>query len=79
MAAAYQRVAPKRFVHALFQDHMVLQRGVNAPVWGWAEPGQEVTVEFAGQTMKASAGKDGKWLVRLAPMEAGGPHTLGGS
>jgi sialate O-acetylesterase len=76
VAAAYQRVAPKRFVHALFQDHMVLQRGVDAPVWGWAEPGREVTVEFAGQTLKVTAGKDGKWLARLAPMPAGGPHML---
>ncbi|MEA3207437.1 MAG: sialate O-acetylesterase [Chthoniobacter sp.] len=76
VAAAYKRVAPKRFVHALFQDHMVLQRGVIVPVWGWAEPGKEVMVEFAGQTVKATAGKDGKWLARLAPLEAGGPHTL---
>ena len=29
---------------ALFCDHMVLQRDVNVPVWGWANAGEEVTV-----------------------------------
>ena len=27
------------FVHPLFSDHVVLQRGVPVPIWGWAEPG----------------------------------------
>ena len=33
----------------VFGDHMVLQRDKPVPVWGWAEPGEQVTVEFAGQ------------------------------
>ena len=32
----------------LFSDHMVLQRELPVPIWGWAKPGEEVTVEFAG-------------------------------
>ena len=36
-----------------------------APIWGWAEPGEKVTVQFAGQTKSATAGDDGKWMVRL--------------
>ena len=50
---------------AVFSDHMVLQRSNVAPVWGWAEPGEKVTVQFAGQRKSATAGKDGKWMVRL--------------
>ena len=50
---------------AVFSDHMVLQRGNVAPVWGWAEPGEKVTVQFAGQTKNAIAGDKGKWLVRI--------------
>ena len=50
---------------AVFSDHMVLQRGNVAPVWGWAEPGEKVMVQFAGQTKSATAGDDGKWMVRL--------------
>jgi sialate O-acetylesterase len=55
---------------AVFCDHMVLQRGAAAPVWGWAEPGEEVSVTFAGQTKTAKAGSDGKWMVKLDPMPA---------
>ncbi|SVB59411.1 uncharacterized protein METZ01_LOCUS212265, partial [marine metagenome] len=50
---------------AVFSDHMVLQRSNVAPVWGWAEPGEKVTVQFGGQTKSATASKDGKWMVRL--------------
>lgn len=60
----------------LFSDHAVLQRDTGIPVWGWAGAGQEVTVSLAGQTQKASAGKDGKWTVRFAKLDAGGPHSM---
>ncbi|MBR4654814.1 MAG: hypothetical protein IKO72_15770 [Kiritimatiellae bacterium] len=53
-----------------FADGMVLQRGRNVPVWGWANPGAAVTVTFAGQKLKTSADKDGRWRVDLAPMDA---------
>lgn len=49
---------------------MVLQRGMAVPVWGRAEPGEVVTVRFAGQTKKATAGSDGRWVVRLDALKA---------
>jgi sialate O-acetylesterase len=49
---------------------MVLQRGLPVPVWGWAEAGEKVTVSFAGQSKTVKAGDDGKWMVKLAPLEA---------
>jgi len=61
---------------AVFSDHAVLQRGREIPVWGTADPGRRVVVEFAGQTKGAIAGGDGRWMVRLDPVPAGGPHTL---
>jgi sialate O-acetylesterase len=61
---------------AIFSDHMVLQRDARVPVWGTAAPGENVTVEFAGQTQTATAGADGKWRVVLAPLAAGEPRTL---
>jgi sialate O-acetylesterase len=61
---------------AVFGDHMVLQRDTAAPVWGWAEPGEQVIVSIAGQKQSAKAGSDGKWMVKLAKLSAGGPHTL---
>ena len=35
---------------AIFGNHMVLQHDQKDRVWGWAEPGEEVTVTIAGQT-----------------------------
>lgn len=69
---------------ALFTNDMVLQRDSKAPIWGSVEPGLEVTVALKGATgvprvakkAKATAGQDGKWMVRLGPLPAGGPYTL---
>jgi sialate O-acetylesterase len=66
----------KPFLHPLFTDNMVLQRDLADPVWGWATPGQKVTVSVNGASALATAGPDGKWLARLEPMAAGGPYTL---
>jgi sialate O-acetylesterase len=57
-------------VAAVFSDHMVLQREKAVPVWGWADAGTTVTVEFAGQKKTATADANGKWLVKLDPLEA---------
>lgn len=54
----------------LFNNEMVLQRNMPVPVWGKAKAGDKVTVSFAGQEKSAKAGKDGKWMVKLAPMKA---------
>jgi len=53
-----------------FTDHMVLQRDVPVPVWGTADAGETVTVEFAGQTKSATADAAGHWLVKLDPLSA---------
>ena len=45
-----------------FTDHMVLQQGMPVPVWGSADPDEQVTVNFAGQSVAATADKDGKWM-----------------
>lgn len=61
-------------VARIFSDHGVLQQGVPVPVWGVAEPGATVTVEFAGQTKIITAGNHGKWKLELAPLKA---HATG--
>lgn len=53
-----------------FSDHMVLQRDKAVPVWGVADPGEEVTVEFGGQKKAATARGDGRWRVTLDPLAA---------
>ncbi len=61
---------------AIFSDHAVLQREVAVPIWGWADPGEEVTVTIAGQAQSTKAGADGKWTAKLAPLREPGSHTL---
>lgn len=53
-----------------FVDDLILQRGMEVPVWGWAEPGSVVTVAFAGQSKSAPVGEKGKWMVNLDPLKA---------
>lgn len=55
---------------AIFDEHMVLQRDIPVAVYGKAEPGEKVTVDFAGQTQSATADKEGAWCVKLAAMKA---------
>ena len=61
---------------ALFSDGMVLQRDKPVSVWGAAASGEAVTVAVAGQKQTVTADADGKWLVKLDPLKAGGPHSM---
>ncbi len=54
----------------IFQDHMILQQGVENRVWGTALPGEAVAVAFAGEKVSGVANTEGKWEVRLPPLEA---------
>ncbi|MGB0596518.1 MAG: serine hydrolase [Rubripirellula sp.] len=53
---------------AIFSKNMVLQRDLPVPIWGTADPSEEVTVKFAGQSKQVKAGSDGNWMVRLDPL-----------
>lgn len=55
---------------SIFTDNMVLQRDRAVPVWGTGRAGEAVSVQFAGQTVSTTAGKDGRWQVKLAPLAA---------
>lgn len=63
-------------VAGAFGDHMVLQRDRPIPIWGWAAPGQEVSVSIADRQAKATANDQGRWMVKLDSLPAGGPHQL---
>jgi oligogalacturonide lyase len=72
-ACVYGRVIPA----SPFGDHMVLQRGALAPVWGMARPGEKVTVTLGVQKRSVVAGSDGRWMVWLKDLVAGGPWDMG--
>lgn len=64
LAAAELRLA------SVLSDHMVLQRDKPVAIWGWADPGEAVTVSFAGQSRSAVADATGKWSLKLDALNA---------
>lgn len=64
-----QFASAKVVPNPLFSDNMVLQRDMKVPIWGTADPGEKVTVEFAGQKKETEADEDGNWIVRLDPIK----------
>jgi len=62
---------------ALFSDNLVLQRGIEVPVFGQALPNETVTVLFNNQVKSTKSGTDGKWMLKLAAMsEANGSSLI---
>lgn len=57
-------------LHNLFQSNMVIQRDKPVSLWGWADPGENVTVTLAGKSETASAGKERSWKVTFPAMPA---------
>ena len=78
------------FIHAevtlphVISSNMVLQRNMQAPIWGWASPSEEITVTLSIEaegvepisTTTAIADAEGNWQIKLPAMAAGGPYTL---
>lgn len=69
----------------LFSDGMVLQRGIEIPVWGWSEPEKAISICLLPAEGKAKkktvtyttiADATGKWQLRLPAMRPTGPLTL---
>ena len=61
---------------ALIGDHMVLQQGMPVRIWGSADPGESVKVDFQGQSVSVKAGENGKWAAWLKPLVAAGPLEM---
>ncbi|MGD2175303.1 MAG: sialate O-acetylesterase [Candidatus Brocadiaceae bacterium] len=61
---------------AVISDGMVLQRDMRVPIWGTADPGQQVTVTVRDQRISATAGPDGRWVLQLKPLKPGGPFSM---
>ncbi|MCY3020984.1 MAG: sialate O-acetylesterase [Planctomycetota bacterium] len=61
---------------AILGNNMVLQRGVETPLWGGADANEKITAKLGDKSVTATAGADGKWLVKLPAMPAGGPQDI---
>lgn len=60
----------------LIRDSMVLQRDSKVNIWGWAAKDEKISIKFNGKTYKTKTGDNGRWLIQLSPMKAGGPYTM---
>ncbi|MFW5710297.1 MAG: sialate O-acetylesterase, partial [Bacteroidota bacterium] len=60
----------------IFGSNMVLQQNKEVPVWGWANPGEKVSLQFNDQKLNTKADIEGKWEIVLKSMIAGGPYTM---
>ncbi|HZZ42617.1 MAG TPA: sialate O-acetylesterase [Tepidisphaeraceae bacterium] len=60
----------------IFGDHMVLQRGMNAPLWGWADPGEKITVSLPGSSQNTVADLSGHWRITIPPMQPPAPVSI---
>ncbi|ALJ04701.1 hypothetical protein APS56_05935 [Pseudalgibacter alginicilyticus] len=64
-------------VHALFSDHMVIQRETVIPIWGWAKANEIITVETSwGESVQVITNQDGNWQADIKTPKAGGPHQI---
>lgn len=61
---------------AIFTDNMVLQRGQPIVIYGTADAGERITIDFNQQTLSIVANEYGQWKVGFPAMKAGGPYQL---
>lgn len=59
-----------------FTDHMILQREEKVKLWGWAKPGQNVTVALDKKNYNVTAAQDSTWSIELPKFKAGGPYLI---
>mgnify|MGYP006199851843 CR=1 FL=1 len=71
-AATRRKVLADPGFGKIFSDHMVLQRDQQTKIWGWAEPGEKVTVTLQDAKAETTADDEGRWQVQLDPPAAGG-------
>jgi len=62
----------------IFDDHMVIQQQATVPIWGWANPSENVTIKVSWDTVtiRTKADNGTFWKTALKTPAAGGPHTI---
>lgn len=73
---AFTAIAAQVKLPRLISDSMILQRDAKIKIWGWAAADEKVTVSFHNKSYSTITGKDGKWMIVLLPLHAGGPFDM---
>ncbi len=68
--------AQKLMLNEMFNEGVVLQQNSNVLVWGKAGASEAVSVSIQGKTYKSESDEEGKWIVTLQSLKAGGPYRL---
>ncbi|MCH2059207.1 MAG: chitobiase/beta-hexosaminidase C-terminal domain-containing protein [Verrucomicrobiales bacterium] len=80
MAVATMAAEAEVRLPRIFGNHMVLQRGIKLPVWGWAGAGENLSLTLRGQGLNikvdTTADGAGKWRLELPVLKAGGPYVM---
>lgn len=76
LTSAPAAVAAESLMSAPYTDHAVFQRDREIVLHGRADPGERVTLDFDGESVRTRTNGDGAWLARLSPRPAGGPYEL---
>jgi sialate O-acetylesterase len=61
---------------ALISNGMILQRDARVTIWGWASPGEKISISIERKRYHTITDGSGKWALAIDPVSAGGPHTL---
>lgn len=61
---------------SIFSNHMVLQREKPIAIWGKANAGSKVAVDFLQEIFTCQADVNGNWMLYIPAKPAGGPYTL---
>jgi len=77
LSIPFSHAGEKEFnLPSIFGHHMVLQQRMPVPIWGWADPGETIEVNFCGEKKSTHANSKGEWKIILSSKEAGGPFEL---
>lgn len=60
----------------IFQSNMVLQRDKEVSIWGFADAGERIEINFSGQVYSTVTARTGKWIMKLPAQPAGGPFDI---
>lgn len=61
---------------AIIRDSMILQRDASVRIWGWASPGEKISISFSNKKFTVKADDKGNWRSMLPPTKAGGPYSI---
>lgn len=78
VAAAAEKTVSALKLAPMFSDHMVVQRGVESPIWGVAAPGAkvEIFIEDGKPVGSTTADAKGAFRMKLPVLSEGAPHRI---